>query len=1123
MLWFWLAFLVAAVFIGFIVYTLIAGTFRRVFMGTRIISIMIAIELFGLGIMLLALFIFLFFGPETFTLADTLLRIGLLCAIPAAIYLIVYFLHRMFAADEAYIEAGKINNEWFEKQQAENAERDAKTRLLIEQLEAQLRERDEAIARLEGLLAEKDTQLAEALAGGISDPEIIARLERERAELEEQRKTILGEKGNFNAEREELQRERDLINDEKQRLEEDKMRLAELEKGVLAAKQGGDEQLAETYRAEITELKNQHADYQKQLEDELNAAREQLAQTIAAQEQYYKEIDDYRKQLEDQRAAELAQAEARRAAELAEIERLRNEELDEFERRKAAELEAERQRIEADAAAREAELEAERRRMEAEAAQREAQLAAERARLEAERLAAEQMNTDYADALERERNRLRGQLHLINQLSDGADPSTLSLTDMPEFTSAEQERQRLEKEAAERKAQLERERFEQEAAERIQAAEEARRKAEEEIRLIAEKARAEQEAARAIPPHLLTWDDAPVIWWYNPKDDEQVAKAIYENVKKEAEPEYAHESWNDNRMVAWSHNEPKSFPVANPFVAEEDDFDTIAARFGLPVDAPVADADDETSEQERLAEELKKAEEEKARLEADSLAAEEARTKILAEQEAELARIVAEQAAERARLAELAKRIEEEHLAEAKRLAAEAQKAEQEAQAEAQRAAEEARLVAEQAERERLANETKYAEEERIAQEARRAEEEAKLAGERAKLLAEQEAERQAELEKLLAEQEIKKQAELEKLLAEQTAERERLAAEAEGLAEKLAHEQTEHEEDVLREREQAERDRQALEQARRDLEALGGTNEELEEARRRIEEMEREKQEKYERERERRKALEAERRKLLSRDNIKKYIRKYFVETAACFLMDRDAYKDRFGLSPYNRIVLVPADVEGQPDKVHHLMANTEDKMFRFCEILIDVERFFKHDKLFPMFLALVEENTSLVRISEKLHLMYLQFHRKDFLKDYRYKEDFENILIMVSHHHVIQGMDFKRIFPPVNIDVKAKFIDQEIVEHLRDSALQDKFADYFPNYSDLGFESMYQALGICFTDSRKHKLTDDMLIQIILKEGARIGRTLERFARNNKKRRGAGGSASGDGTGGMPAAAMM
>lgn len=272
-----------------------------------------------------------------------------------------------------------------------------------------------------------------------------------------------------------------------------------------------------------------------------------------------------------------------------------------------------------------------------------------------------------------------------------------------------------------------------------------------------------------------------------------------------------------------------------------------------------------------------------------------------------------------------------------------------------------------------------------------------------------------------------------------------------------------------------------------------------LEAALRRVAELENEKKNKYLLAQERRKQKAEERKRILSRENIIMHIGKYFVETAACFMMNRDTYKDKFGLSPYNRLV-----ISKNPDgsqKVTHTMTNTEDKLYRFSELLVDAERFLKHPQLMPMFVSLVNEGTSLVRISEKIYIMYVQFHRRDFVKDYRYKEDFENLLILVSHNLVLQGVNFGNIFTQVPFNVKTGYTEENILNYLNSNELREKFTQAFPRFADLGFENIHQAMVIAFIDTIKTQLPHETLAAAILKDGIRMGKTLERMEAKDAK----------------------
>ena len=273
-----------------------------------------------------------------------------------------------------------------------------------------------------------------------------------------------------------------------------------------------------------------------------------------------------------------------------------------------------------------------------------------------------------------------------------------------------------------------------------------------------------------------------------------------------------------------------------------------------------------------------------------------------------------------------------------------------------------------------------------------------------------------------------------------------------------------------------------------------------LDKMKEKIADLENEKEAKKQRDKERRAAKVAAMRATFSRENVDKHIRKYFIELAACFLMNRDSYKDKFGLSPYNRVVI--SETKSGKKKVTHSILATKDKLYKFAELLIDVDRFFAHPNLYPLFVELVNEGTSLVRISEKLHLLYLQNYRKDFAKDYRYKEDFENILVLTSHHYIAKTMTFKPVFtPPPAFDVKAALLGDEGMAYLSDTQRQERFEDYFPNYRDLGFESASQAYVAAFAQTQRNEVEMSTLVDVILKDANRTAKALERLNKASAK----------------------
>jgi len=634
-LWFWIPFAVIIVlYTAFIIYTWIVGTFRRIFMGIRVINLMIAIQIFGLLLMLLALIIFFASGPSGYTLSLILLQIGLVCAVPAAIYLVVWLLHKFLFQDNAIPDPAVINEDWFLQQQLENEERKEQTIALTIQLENQLQQKDEEMLKLQRELAEKLEQIKEEKSEPQVDPALVAQLEKEREELEFKKAEAEKSKQDMASETEELKRERELLRAELDRLEQDRKKFEELEQSIKDAQTKQDADRSAAFESELLKLKEEQQQKQEELAAELEAAREQIE----------------------------------------------------------SELTQEKER-----------------------------------------------------AIEEEMAALRATLESYNYMHH---------------------------------------------------------------------------------------------------------------------PFYAQ----------------PTYPVGHPYYFQQGQ--------QPPPQPQVAGA---------------------------------ATTVIVG------------------------------------------------------------------------------------------------------------------------------------------------------GVA--------------------------AAEMPPED-------NEELQSALKRIQELEDEKNAKKLLAKQKRQLKNAELKAMFNRENVAKYIKKYLVETSACFLMDRNLYKDRFGLGPYNRIIVEEGDGKQKKEKVTHLMACTEDKLYKFGEILIDLDRFFKHKELFPAFVDLVNEGTSLVRISEKLHLLYTQFHKKDFVKDLRYKEDFDNILVLASNHFVVRHLNFKVLFANVPFNPTLGLTEDEaMIEALCDPHLQATFLEYFPNFSDLGFKDKYQAIAACFVAAKKDVLSQDQIAQIILKDAAKLGKILLRESKKKRK----------------------
>ena len=270
----------------------------------------------------------------------------------------------------------------------------------------------------------------------------------------------------------------------------------------------------------------------------------------------------------------------------------------------------------------------------------------------------------------------------------------------------------------------------------------------------------------------------------------------------------------------------------------------------------------------------------------------------------------------------------------------------------------------------------------------------------------------------------------------------------------------------------------------------------ELEQALGRVDELENERKKNLLLAQAKRKEKAEEKKRILSEENIMNKIRKYFTEVAACFMTNHDTYKDTYGVSPYNKLV-----VQKNPDgtqKVTHTMSTTTSNLFKFSEHLVDLETFIAHPQLMPMFNQLVAEGTSLIRISEKLYISYMQFYKKDLIKDYKYKEDFENLLILVSHHFILKDVDFAQVFG----DVKIPPTDTEaVVAYLADAQVRERFAAALPQWAALGFESIDQALVVAFHSANKNRITDDALKALITKDADKLAKAVEKQVKKNER----------------------
>jgi hypothetical protein len=240
----------------------------------------------------------------------------------------------------------------------------------------------------------------------------------------------------------------------------------------------------------------------------------------------------------------------------------------------------------------------------------------------------------------------------------------------------------------------------------------------------------------------------------------------------------------------------------------------------------------------------------------------------------------------------------------------------------------------------------------------------------------------------------------------------------------------------------------------------------------------------------ERRKAMEAEKRAMLARPNVEAAIKKFYAEVAACCFMERDTFKDRFGIAPFNKVVVDKT----KTDSVSHTMAITETSLIKFGEILIDLDTFLKHDNLNPKFEELLSSGLTLPRISEKLHLLYLQFYSNDFVKDYRYKEDFENMLILAVFNFILKHKNLDQIFTSVPFEIDGKIDEEEMIAYLSSAQTLSAFNSMFADFDKLGFTSIAQAMITLFYHQNREKLTPATLTHAILKDTKRLEKLLSK-----------------------------
>lgn len=238
------------------------------------------------------------------------------------------------------------------------------------------------------------------------------------------------------------------------------------------------------------------------------------------------------------------------------------------------------------------------------------------------------------------------------------------------------------------------------------------------------------------------------------------------------------------------------------------------------------------------------------------------------------------------------------------------------------------------------------------------------------------------------------------------------------------------------------------------------------------------------------RKQRAEEKKNLLSQNNLERYLRRYFIETAACFLMDRTIYKDKNGIAPYNKFA-----VNKNTNLPEYTMSATKGKLYKFCTYLVDAERFITHQVLYDDFITAIEQGVSLARISETLHPIYRKKYKKDFVLNLSNREDWDNVMILVYNNYILDNDNFKDVFTRIPFEIPQAFNDENIIDYLKDPDLQERFAEKYTAIEEMGVPTFWEAMYICFINSVKQKLTTEQLETAALREYKKIARALKRL----------------------------
>ncbi len=237
------------------------------------------------------------------------------------------------------------------------------------------------------------------------------------------------------------------------------------------------------------------------------------------------------------------------------------------------------------------------------------------------------------------------------------------------------------------------------------------------------------------------------------------------------------------------------------------------------------------------------------------------------------------------------------------------------------------------------------------------------------------------------------------------------------------------------------------------------------------------------------RKKRAEEKKNLLAQENLERYLRRYFVETAACFLMDRTIYKDKNGIAPYNKFAVNKNT--GLPE---YTMSATKGKLYKFATYLIDAERFITHSVLYDDFVTAIEQGVSLSRISETLHPIYRKKFKKDFILNLANREDWDNVMILVYNNYILNNDNFKDIFTHIPFEIPIAYNEENIIDYLKDADLQERFSEKYSAIEEMGVPTFWEAYYICFINSIKQKLSNTQLENAVLREYKKIARALKR-----------------------------